>query len=199
VGAAVEGGSGEDVCEVHCVAVVAAGRGDALREGAGAGIGVLQHLGSGSRRHRALGHPHIFGVFSGHGRPSSISEVVAVLVPIIPLPAILLVHDSSEHLDLATKHHREPVPAHGLLDARERSAVAPLVELAAQRVRFELDEPQLARGEEAVAPRGVDVRDGGVDDGGFGGAPDLREVRQQGREVLQANKQTIRFYRRRWA
>lgn len=74
--------------------------------------------------------------------------------------------------------------ARRLLDAREARAVAPLVELAAQRVALAAQQPQLARGEQPLPPVRVHERDAGVDDRGLGRPAHGREVREQRGEVL---------------
>lgn len=81
--------------------------------------------------------------------------------------------------------------ARRLLDAREARAVAPLVELAAQRVALAAQQPQLARGEQALPPVRVHERDAGVDDRGLGRPPDGREVREQRGEVLKGCRRCL--------
>lgn len=82
----------------------------------------------------------------------------------------------------------EGLGSHRLFDAGESSTVAPFVELAAEGVRLGLDETELAGGEHAVTTRGVDVRDGAVDDARLGRAADLRQVREEGGKVLIGQK-----------
>ena len=58
------------------------------------------------------------------------------------------------------------------------------LEFAAEGVGLELDDAELAGGKQAVATGGVDVSNGGVDDGGLGGPADLGEVGEKGGEIL---------------
>jgi len=82
---------------------------------------------------------------------------------------ILILADTRDgkHLELPADHHPKAFASHWLFDSWDTSPVAPLVDLPAERIGFVLEHPQLARGEHAVAPGSVDMRDGGVDDGGL--------------------------------
>ena len=65
--------------------------------------------------------------------------------------------------------------------------MAPLVQLAAERIGFELEQAKLAGSKKAVAARRGDVRDGAVDDSGLGGTTNLREVGEQTGKVEEAS------------
>lgn len=102
-----------------------------------------------------------------------------------PLPSPLA---SLGALGARIHQRKELRRARRLLDARQARAVAPLVELAAQRVALAAQQPQLARGEQALPPVRVHERDAGVDDRGLGRPPDGREVREQRGEVLEVQE-----------
>lgn len=72
----------------------------------------------------------------------------------------VLANDNREHLDLAGEHHHKTLATCGLLHAREHHSLS-----SARCV-------------------GMDMRNGGVDDGGFEGTPDLGGVRGEHGEVL---------------
>lgn len=97
------------------------------------------------------------------------------LIPIL----LLLLPTHHKHLHLPTNHHPKAFPPPGLLHPRHPRPIAPLVDLPPQRVRFVFQDPQLPCSEQTVSPRRVDVRDAAVDDGGFGGPPDLCQVREE--------------------
>lgn len=96
----------------------------------------------------------------------------------------------SSPLALGARIHqrKELRRARRLLDAREARAVAPLVELAAQRVALAAQQPQLARGEQPLPPVRVHERDARVDDCGLGRPAHGREVREQRGEVLEVQE-----------
>lgn len=102
-----------------------------------------------------------------------------------PLPSSL---PSLGALGARIHQRKELRRARRLLDAREARAVAPLVELAAERVALAAQQPQLARGEQPLPPVRVHERDAGVDDRGLGRPAHGREVREQRGEVLEVQE-----------
>jgi hypothetical protein len=122
--------------------------------------------------------------------PSIPSCILLLLLPIhrahtklIPILFLLLATDH-KHLHLPTNYHPKPFPPPRLLDPRHARPIPPFVDLPPQSVRFVFQDPQLASGEQAMPSGCMDVRDAAVDDGGFGGAPDLGQVWEERCEVL---------------
>lgn len=93
--------------------------------------------------------------------------VIAVLIVAIVGSVLLLDGASTEDLDLTAEDHLEALATDRLLDAGKTRAVAPFVKFTAEGVGLALDEAKLAGSHEAVAARGVDVGDRGVDDRGL--------------------------------
>lgn len=93
--------------------------------------------------------------------------VVAVTVTVPVIVLVVDTRDGSEDLDFAAQNKGEAIAADGLLNTREIGTVSPFVELAAEGVGLEFEKSKLARSEKAVTARGVDVRDGGVDNRGL--------------------------------
>jgi len=89
-------------------------------------------------------------------------------------------------LEVAGEDEGERIRAGRLFDAGKARALPPLVDLAAEGVGLLAEEAELTCSEHPVAARGVNVRDGGVDDRGLGRAADLREVREESGEVEEA-------------
>jgi hypothetical protein len=115
---------------------------------------------------------------------------VDVLGPVLVLVLLLNVLPDDD-LELRAEDDAEAVAADGLFDAGDPAALAPLVELAAEGVCLDLEEAEFPRGEEAVALGGVDVCDGGVDDGGLGRAADLGQVGEEGCEVEETTVESL--------
>ena len=147
------------------------------------GVGVAFHEGRGSGVGHLAGAAEVVLVVQGgdalHGRKVVLAEAVAVLVAVL-----LLNRAGGEDLDLAREDHLEGLAADGLVDAGKAGAIAPLVELTAERVGLELEKAELARSECAVPAGRVDVGDRRVDDGGLGRTADLGEVGEEGGQIL---------------
>ena len=119
---------------------------------------------------------------------ASVVVISIIVVAIVTISTLLFYGAGVEYLDFTAEDHLEGLAADGLVDAGKTRAVAPFVEFATEGVRLELEETELTCGEEAVPAGGVDVGDGGVDDGGLGGAADLREVGQKSSKILRKRK-----------
>jgi len=113
------------------------------------------------------------------------TDIPAVVLVVFVLPIVVAVGGSADDdLELARDNHGEAVTADGFFDAGDTSALTPLIELAAEGIGFDLEHAELAGGKEAVSARGMDMGDGGVDNGGFRRAADLGKVGEEGGEVL---------------
>jgi len=97
---------------------------------------------------------------------------------------IFLFHPNScDHLEFTADDHTKAFPTDGFFHTGNSRAITPFVEFTAESVCFVLEESKFAGCEGAMAPGCVDVGDGRVDDGGFGGAPDLGEIGEKLGEV----------------
>jgi len=158
--------AGGDVCSGGCsswvlVVLVLVVVRDVMSEGSDISRGVHGH---GLSSHAVL-------VVVAHRAAETGTEVI---VPI----TVLFIDDTwaDNDFDFAAHDHGEGFAADGLLDSGEAASVTPLVELSSESIGLEFEKAELAGGEEAMAPGGMDIGDGGVDDRGLGRATNLREI-----------------------
>jgi hypothetical protein len=137
-------------------------------------IGVFEQLSSSS----ALGQPEIFGIIRRHGGTGSILVAVIVTIVTIPTIFIILADNSGKNLDFAIENHDETFTTSGFLDAWMTGTIAPLIELTTESVGLMFELFELARSQEAVAARSVDMGDRRIDDRRLGGTANLGEIRQ---------------------
>ena len=112
------------------------------------------------------------------------TDITAVVLTIIVLIVVVVGGSAYDDLEFARNDHSKAITPDGFFDAGDTCALTPLIELAAESVGFDLEHAELTGGKEAVSAGGVDMCDGGVDDGGFRRAADLGEVGEEGCEVL---------------
>jgi hypothetical protein len=110
--------------------------------------------------------------------------IVFVSSKIVIVFIVLLSRDSSNDLELAAEDHGESITSHGLFNPRHTGAITPFVYFTTKSVGFMFEDAELAGRENSVTTRGMDVGNGGVDDGRFRGTTDLRQIRQESGKVL---------------
>ena len=120
----------------------------------GIGVDVLEYP-----DRSVLGQPQVIGVVGNHGGGADIVVLVAVFITVITIPTILLINNSSKHLDFTRKNHGEAFTAGRLFYAGKSSAVTPFVEFTTESVGFEFEESEFAGGELAMTAGCVDVGD----------------------------------------
>ena len=94
-------------------------------------------------------------------RAPTVEFVIAVVLHI--LLVIVLVRGYN-HLNLAAEHQVEAVATGGFLETGETRPVAPLVQLPAKGIGFELEHAKFTSGNQSMTTGGVDMGNRRVDD-----------------------------------
>jgi hypothetical protein len=119
--------------------------------------------------------------------------VVGIIVAIVTTVGgvLFFIRIGRKHFDLSTEDHGETLPSHRLLHSGKARSVSPVVELSAKSIRFKFEKSEFARGKETMAASRVDVSDGGIDDGGLGGSPDLGKIGQKAGKVQKSTVECL--------
>jgi hypothetical protein len=128
---------------------------------------------------------NLFYVFR---RACIVGIVIAVVLHIL---LIIELSRGYDNLNLATEHQVETVAPGGLVNTRKARSIVPLVQLPTKCVGFDLEHAKFASSNQPVTARSVDVSNRGIDDGGLGGATNLRKVWQKTSEIQETTIESL--------
>lgn len=118
-------------------------------------------------------------VFHFLGR-AGVKIVLAIVVHIL---LIFLLSGGDNNFDLTIEHHAEAIATGGFLSTGNTRTIAPFVQLPTKGISLRLKRAKFTSSNQPVTARGVNVSNGRINDGRFGRATNLREVRQKGSEI----------------